>query len=78
MTNEERIALNEEMASGLISDLCVDGVDRMDCPDFCDAYFSAGSRLEHGVWRELTEGELEVLTEDWGCRLNEMAHESLR
>lgn len=77
MTNEARAALNEEMANGLIADLCVDGVDSMDYPDFCDAYFSAGSRLEHGIWRDLTEEELEVLTEDWGSRLNEMAHESL-
>ena len=75
MTNKQRVELNNDMANGLISDLCVDGVSKRDYPDFCDAYFSSGLRFD-GAWRDLTEEELDVLTEDWGNKLCEMAQES--
>lgn len=64
------------MARGDISDLKVDGIDRTDFPDFCDAYFCAGMVQWRG-WGELiplTETELGWLSEDWGEKLSEMAH----
>ena len=54
--------------------LDVAGVDRQDYPDFCDAYFT------YGVWKntgkELTDEELEILTDQNPEVLNEMAYES--
>lgn len=74
-----RTELNQKMAQGNVVGLAVDGVDRMDYPDFCDAYFSEGSvYLGDGQWRDLSDTELECLTEDWGCKLSEMAHERCR
>ena len=52
----------------------LDGVDRRDYPDFCDAYFSY-AEYEDGT--ELTDDELEQLTEDNPDLVNSMAHESL-
>jgi hypothetical protein len=56
-----------------VVDLEVDGVDPNDYPDFCDAYFS------HGVFEDtkeyLTDEELELLAENNGDVLNEMAFE---
>ena len=58
-----------------ITELEVDGVDSRDYPSFCDAYFS------YAVWidtdKELTDAELDQLTEDYPEYLNEMAYESL-
>ena len=51
----------------------IDGVDKRDYPDFCDAFFSYG--LVNG--REATEEELEYATMEFGSLLNNMAHESL-
>lgn len=68
-----RTELNEAMAQGEIADLEVDGVDRMDYPDFCDAYFSAAWSYRAGELRPLTDTELEWLTEDWASKVNELA-----
>ena len=57
-----------------VVDLEVDGVNGADYPDFCDAYFSAGS-YEDGT--PLTEDELNRLTDLAGDVLWEMAFESL-
>lgn len=45
-----------------LSDLQVDGIDRRDVPDFCDAYIAYGSY----DGRELTDEELDMLNEDSG------------
>jgi len=58
-----------------IEDLEVDGVDTRDYPDFCDAYFSAGTWIDTG--KELTEDELVVLSDTHCELLNEMAYNSL-
>ncbi len=56
-----------------VVDVEVDGVDPSDYPDFCDAYFS------HAVYadtkEELSDDELEELTEKNGDVVNEMAYE---
>ena len=52
----------------------VEGVDFHDYPDFCDAFFSY-AEFEDGV--ELTDEELDVLTEEYGDVLNEMAQGNL-
>jgi len=57
-----------------VVDLEVDGVNGADYPDFCDAYFSAGS-YEDGT--PLTEDELNRLTDLAGDVLWEMAFDSL-
>jgi len=41
-----------------------------DYPDFCDAYFSKGNKLDG---TPLTDDELEFLTEDFPFTLHEMA-----
>ena len=57
-----------------IDDLDVDGVDTKDYPDFCDAFFCFGKWKENGD--ELTDEQLDWLTEDYPEVLNEMAFES--
>lgn len=52
----------------------IDGVDTRDYPDFSDAYFSFGIFKDNG--EELNEIELEMLTNDYGDVVNEMAFES--
>lgn len=56
-----------------VDDLTVEGVDRKDYPDFCDAFFDSGSI--NG--RELTEQELDDLSDKYPEIVNEMAFESL-
>ena len=58
-----------------VENLGIDGVDRRDYPDFCDAYFSEGWHIKEN--RELTEDELIQIGEDYPELLNEMAYESL-
>ncbi len=70
-----REQLNRKMANFEVQDLTIDGVDKLDFPDFCDAYFASGSVLVCGeYWRDLEDFELEWLSEDWGEKLSEMAH----
>jgi hypothetical protein len=57
-----------------IASLEVDGVDSTDYPDFCDAYFSY-AHFEDGD--DLTDDDLEELTEKYADVLNMMAFESL-
>mgnify|MGYP003343493889 CR=1 FL=1 len=56
----------------VVVDVEIDGVDTRDYPDFCDAYFS------HAVFKdtleELSDEELEQLTEDYPEVVNEMAY----
>ena len=56
-----------------VVDVAVDGVDKTDYPDFCDAYFYKGC-YEDGT--ELTDNELEELAEEYPEVLNEMAYET--
>lgn len=74
-----RKQLNQLMSEGKVTDLEVSGVDRFDFPDFCDAYFSDGLVfIDREGLRPLSDTELEWLTEDWSCKLSEMAHERCR
>ena len=57
-----------------VIDLEVDGVDSRDYPDFADAYFSYAC-YEDGT--ELTDDELEKLTEQNPEVLHEKAYDSL-
>jgi len=54
-----------------VDDLTVEGVDTGDYPDFCDAFFATGSI--NG--QELTDEELDWLTEQYPEVLSEMAFE---
>ena len=58
----------------LIEDIEVDGVDTRDYPHFCDAFFCRAVWIETGI--ELTDDELDELTETHPELLNEMAFES--
>jgi len=53
----------------------IDGVDALDYPDFCDAYFSA-VYYEDGT--QLTEEEVALFTEQNGDLLHELSHEYFR
>lgn len=44
-----------------LADIEVDNAKMSDYPDFCDAYISAAKIEENGIWRDLTENELEEL-----------------
>jgi len=44
-----------------ICDLKIEGIDRRDHPDYCDAYISEAWINDDGKFRELTEEELEWL-----------------
>jgi hypothetical protein len=56
-----------------VVDLEVDGVDGRDYPDFADAYFSYAC-YEDGT--ELTDDELNELTDSHGDIVNQMAFDS--
>ena len=47
-----------------IGDVDVDGIDYADYPDFCDAYIESAIVLDNGVWRDATEDELDILSDD--------------
>jgi hypothetical protein len=57
----------------VVVDVEVDGVDTRDYPEFCDAYFSYA--VFEDTLEELTDEELELLTENNSDVLNEMAFE---
>lgn len=44
-----------------LTDIEIDGIDTSDYPDFCDSYISFAKIEENGIWRDLTEEELEEL-----------------
>ena len=53
-----------------LASLQIEGIYVDDYPDFCDAYFSKGNRLDG---TQLTEDELEQLTDDFPDMVHEMA-----
>ena len=53
----------------------IEGVDRQDYPDFCDAFISEAVWMNDGT--ALNDEELEQLTNEQGELVNEMAHESM-
>ena len=53
-----------------LGSLQIEGIYMDDYPDFCDAYFSAGNRLD-GM--QLTDDELDKLTDDFPDMVHEMA-----
>ena len=56
-----------------VVDVEVDGVDTRDYPDFCDAYFAGAVYEDTG--EELTDDELNELTDAYPEVVNEMAFE---
>jgi len=52
-----------------LASLEIGGIDMQDYPDFCDAYFSKGNRLDG---TPLDDEELIALTEDFPLTLHEM------
>lgn len=57
-----------------VINLEIEGVDTKDYPDFCDAFFAYGERLDG---TPLTDDELIKLGEDYPEYLNEQAYQSL-
>ena len=57
----------------LVENLEIDGVDKNDYPDFCNAFFGRAQWIESGD--ELTDDELEALGDQYPEVLNEMAFE---
>ena len=53
-----------------LSSLQIEGIYMDDYPDFCDAYFSAGNRLDG---KKLLDDELDKLTDDFPDMVHEMA-----
>jgi hypothetical protein len=53
-----------------LSSLQIGGIYLDDYPDFCDAYFSEGKRLDG---TKLSDDEIERLTDDFPDMVNEMA-----
>ena len=53
-----------------LSSLQIEGIYMDDYPDFCDAYFSAGNRLDG---TKLLDDELDKLTDDFPDMVHEMA-----
>lgn len=56
----------------VVVDLEIDGIDSSDYPDFSDSFFSYGVFEDSG--EELSNDELEKLTEENSSELNELAH----
>ena len=57
----------------VVCDVQIDGVDTRDYPDFCDAYFCYA--VFKDTLEELTDEQLEQLTEAYPEVVNEMAYE---
>ena len=59
-----------------VEDITVDGVDRGDYPDLCDAF------ADHAIWKatgeELTNEELDDLQEQHPDEIHEIALETMR
>jgi hypothetical protein len=53
-----------------LATLQIEGLDTRDYPDFCDAYFSRGNKLDG---TPLDDDELTDLTENYPLTLHEMA-----
>lgn len=66
------IALNGKEVD--VSSIEIDGVDRSDYPDFSDAYISYAT-YKDGT--ELTDSELDSLTDQHGDLVNELAHDNM-
>ena len=62
-----------ELCLGNVDGLEIDGVDTKDYPDFCDTFFCGGYWIHNG--KELTDDELDILTQDNSDLLNELAFE---
>ena len=58
-----------------LTNIVLDGIDTRDYPDFCDAYIRHAWSTK--LNRELTDYELEVVTDDFGCEINQLAIEEL-
>lgn len=48
-----------------LTDIEIDGIDTSDYPDFCDSYISFAKIEENGIWRDLTEDELDELNDNY-------------
>ena len=59
-----------------VTNIEVDGVNQRDYPDFSDAYISYAVWKDSG--RELTDEELEQLTDENGDLVNELSHEGMQ
>jgi hypothetical protein len=57
-----------------LSSLQIEGIYLDDYPDFCDAYFSEGKRKDG---TQLTDEELDGITEDYPFMLHEMAMDAI-
>jgi len=57
-----------------LSSLEVDGIDRRDYPDLCDAYFADGCYID-GV--SLSDGDLDLMNETEADLLYELAYDNL-
>jgi hypothetical protein len=53
-----------------LGSLQIEGIYMDDYPDFCDAYFSEGHKIDG---TKLSDDELERLTDDFPLMLHEMA-----
>jgi hypothetical protein len=69
----EQFIINDKEVN--VNSLEVDGVDSLDYPDFCDAYFCSGT-FEDGS--NMSDDELNEFSDKYGYILNEKAHESLQ
>lgn len=58
-----------------LANIQIDGVDTKDYPDFCDAYFTYAYSIS--LDRELTDDELDRLTDDYQSELHELAMENM-
>jgi hypothetical protein len=57
-----------------VSSITIDGIDRKDYPDLCDAY-AASANYEDGT--PLSDADLETLDNEYPDLIHELAHESL-
>lgn len=54
--------------------LDVEDIDMYDYPDFCDAHCVEAEVLDNGEWREATEGELDIINDEYSENINEAIH----
>jgi len=75
MNNTQQVTLTLNGREVDLHSINIEGVDRQDYPDFCDAFISEAVWMNNGT--ALDDEELEQLTEENGCLVNELAHEQM-
>ena len=73
--NTQQVALTLNGRQVDLKSINIEGVDPTDYPDFCDAFIGEAQWMNDGT--ALNDEELDQLTEENGCLVNQMASDQM-